>query len=321
MDEVTLKVKNMYEKYPYPSSNIVNVAIGNRVKRDLKERNFRLEGLTVLDAGCGTGEKAISLAKAFPNCKVIGWDITENSLKKARLLADAEKVKNVEFEHVDLIQVDVEKNKDRFDLIISWCVIHHLVDSVKGLKNLGSCLKRDGLMYVWVYGLLALETYEVKLFREVIHTLLPDNEFTYEKGIRVAQEIKNLSKMVNISPWKDFIMRIKWFLDRDVDKKQILWQIIKNFGKAKYSSTYDIGLVDLFLHAHEKEYNIDLVLDDVEKAGLRFIDSIDMPKDIAEISQSKYLKELFDKLDRRNQLKILERLSNAGHHLFCVKRP
>jgi hypothetical protein len=175
-------------------------------------------------------------------------------------------------------------------------------------------------MYVWVYGLIALETYEVKLFRQVIHTLLPDKEFTYEKGIKVAREIKNFCKTVNVSPIKDFIMRIKWFLDKDVDKKQILIQMIKNFGKAKYSSSYDIGLVDMFLHAHEKEYDIDLVLDEVEKAGLQFIDSIDMPKDITEISNSGYLKELFDKLDQRNQLWVLERLNNIGHHLFVVKR-
>ena len=217
--------------------------------------------------------------------------------------------------------VDISKNRERFDLIISWGVIHHLSDSVKGLKNLGECLKKDGLMYIWVYGLIALATYEVKQFRQVIHTLFDNEIFSYYKGIKVAKELKNLCRTVNSSPLNELIRRIKWFFDPDVDKKQILTHLLKNFGKVRYSSVYDIGLVDLFLHANEKEYDIDLVLDEVQQAGLVFIDSIDMPRDIAEITQSAYLKELYDTLDRRNQLRVLEKLGDAGHHLFLVRKP
>lgn len=72
MDETTKRVKEMYERYPFPSSNLINVAYGRRILRDLNKRKLNTHKLRLLDAGCGSGEKVISLAKVFPGSEVLG---------------------------------------------------------------------------------------------------------------------------------------------------------------------------------------------------------------------------------------------------------
>ena len=320
MDEITREVKNMYERYPFPSSNIINVAYGNRIKRFLLQRGFNINNLKILDAGCGSGEKVISLAKVFTDSQVTGWDIAETSIQKAIALARQEGVRNINFEGVNLLSLNLDKYKDYFDLIISWGVIHHISDPVKGMKSLGLCLKPSGLMYIWVYALLSLEMQEARLFRDAIKILLKKEEFSYEKGIKVANAVKGLLKRVNYSGWRDVMMRIKWLLDKDVDKRQVILHILKNFRRIKYTTDYDVNIVDSFLHANEKDYDIEMVFKETEEAGLEILDFLDMPKEIERIVESDYVRKLFYDLDLKDRLKVMERLTNPGHHLFVVRR-
>lgn len=320
MDNITKTVKDMYERYPFPSSNIINEAHGNRILRDLKKRNFNYHKLKILDAGCGTGEKAISYAKVFRDSEVYGWDISLSSIERAENLAKEEKVDNVKFACVDLLNIDLNKYGDYFDLIISWGVIHHLSDTAKGLKNLGLCLKHSGLMYVWVYALHSLGRIEAGLYRDVIKILLSNDGFTYEKGIKIAHAIKGILRTQNYSGAKDVFMRIKWFLDKDVNKKQVILHILKNFKRIKFLTDYDVNIVDSFLHANEKDYDVDMVFKETEEAGLEIVDFPDLLQQIEKIVDSDYVKNLFYNLDLKDRLKIMERLTDAGHHLFVSRR-
>lgn len=69
----------------------------------------------ILDIGCGTGRHAIELTKR--GYQVIGVDLSENMLKKAR-----EKASNAGFE-IDFRQADARNLpfKDEFDLVIMLC--------------------------------------------------------------------------------------------------------------------------------------------------------------------------------------------------------
>ncbi len=320
MDEVTKSVKEMYEKYPFPSSNIINEAHGNRILNDLKIRNIDCRGIKILDAGCGTGEKAISFARVFKESQVYGWDICQSSIEKAGKLAKADGINNVTFESVNLLQVDLDRYKNFFDIIISWGVIHHLSDTVLGLKNLGVCLKPNGRIYVWVYAKNSLGRIEGRIFREAINVLLKEKGFSYEEGIKIVHAIKGLLKTQNYSGRRDFLMRLKWFFDKDVNKKQVITHILKNFRKIKYTTDYDVNIVDSFLHANEKDYDIDMCFDEAQSAGLEIIDFLDMPQQIEKIVDSEYVKGLYNNLAWRDRLKVMERLTDAGHHLFLAKR-
>lgn len=320
MDTITAMVKDMYERYPFPGNKMINVAYGNRIKNDLKSRGFNTSNINILDAGCGSGEKVISLAKVFTDSEVFGWDISSKSINQAKELALQEKVKSVNFECVDLLNLGIENYKNFFDVILSWGVIHHLSDTVKGMRNLGLCLKPTGLLYVWVYALNSLERIETKLFRDCIKILLKKKGFSYEEGIKIAHAIKGQLKMNNYSGAKDILMRIKWFLDKDVDKKQVILHILKNFRKIKFTTDYNVNIVDSFLHANEKDYDVKMVFEEADKAGLEVIDFIDLPKRIEDFIKSDYVKELYYSLDFIDRLEVMEKLTNPGHHLFLARR-
>ncbi len=320
MDDVTMQVKDMYERYPFPSSCIINVAYGKRIRNDLIGRGITPEALTILDAGCGSGEKVISLAKVFPDCQVVGWDLSSSSIRKAKELASREKVPNIRFEQVDLLNVDVKAYRDAFDVIVSWGVIHHLSDTVKGLKNLGLCLRPAGLIYVWVYALNSLGRIETQLFRDAIKLLLSKEGFSYEKGIQISHAIKGLLKTVNYSGRRDFLMRLQWFFDKDVDKKQIITHLIKNLGRVKYTTDHDENIVDSFLHANEKDYDVQMIYDETAQAGLEVVDFLDLPKRIEEVVQSELVRGLYEGLGPVERLKVMEKLTNPGHYLFLAKR-
>ncbi|MDP2939849.1 MAG: class I SAM-dependent methyltransferase [Candidatus Omnitrophota bacterium] len=320
MDEITNKVKKMYESYPFPSCNMINVAYGNRVKDDLSKRGYVVNKLKILEAGCGTGEKAISLAKVFCDSEVIGWDVSKVSVEKADQLAKKEKVNNMKFENVDLLNVDLYKYEGYFDLIISWGVIHHLSDTVKGLENLGLCLKPTGLIYVWVYALHSLQRIETRLCRETIKILLKKDGFSYEKGIKIANAIKGLLKTLNYSGKKDFLMRLKWFFNKDVNKKQVILHILKNIRKIKLSLDYDANIVDAFLHANEKDYSVRMVFDEAEKAGLEVVDFIEPTSKIEDFVKSDFVRRLYYGLDLIDRLEVMERIVNPGNLIFLAKR-
>ena len=320
MDKITRQVKEMYEQYPFPSSNIINVAYGNRIRKDLQKRGFNLSNIKILDAGCGSGEKVTSLAKVFPDCEVVGWDITSASIEKAKQLASREGVRNIRFECTNLLDLDSAKYKNYFDVIISWGVIHHLSDTVKGMRNLGLCLAPTGVMYIWVYALVSLERIETRFFREAIEILLKKGGFSYEKGIKITNAIKGLLRTVNYSGGRDLLMRIKWFFDKDVDKKQVVLHILKNFGRIKYTTDYDSNIVDSFLHANEKDYDVEMIFKETEEAGLEIVDFLDIQQQIEKVVDSDYVKDLFYSLDLKDRLKVMERLTNPGHHLFLVRK-
>lgn len=100
----------------------------------------RLEsGIRVGDVGCGSGTAAILTAEAFPRSRVIGFDLSSESLDIARRRAAG--IRNVEFlEHgVEDIPIDPP-----FELITSFDVVHDLADPLAGLRRIRQALSGDG---------------------------------------------------------------------------------------------------------------------------------------------------------------------------------
>ena len=149
MDEIARSVNLLYEKYPYPSLPI-------RSERDLVKRlhanvmskilaTARLEpgslsGKEVLDAGCGTGEKACYFS--YYGADVTAIDLCESSLRKGRELAEKFGLK------INFINCDIAKFKPGkgFDHVFCLGVLHHnrepymLFRALTGLCNPGGTL-------------------------------------------------------------------------------------------------------------------------------------------------------------------------------------
>jgi len=111
-------------------------------------------GQTVVDLGSGAGIDCLLAARKVGSTgKVIGIDMTEAMIKKARENAAKYNAQNVEFRLGDIQQIPVESNS--VDIVISNCVINLAPDKQKVLNEAHRILKAGGCMYVADVMLLA----------------------------------------------------------------------------------------------------------------------------------------------------------------------
>ncbi len=105
------------------------------------------EGDTVLDLGSGAGIDAILAAqKVGKKGRVIGVDMTEEMIEKARENARRQEVDNVEFLLGDIEELPLEDNT--VDIIITNCVINLTPDKTRAFQEAYRVLKPGGKIYL-----------------------------------------------------------------------------------------------------------------------------------------------------------------------------
>ncbi len=148
------KIREQFDRSPYPRNpleespkeNIAWLHMQNLVT-PYYLRNKRVidtPGKLILDAGCGTGYTSLVLAEANPGAKIIGIDLSEESVKLAQTRLHYHGFENVDF--VALAIEDIPTLGQKFDYINCDEVLYLLPDPVVGLKAMGSVLKPDGLI-------------------------------------------------------------------------------------------------------------------------------------------------------------------------------
>jgi ubiquinone/menaquinone biosynthesis C-methylase UbiE len=103
-------------------------------------------GSKILEAGCGVGAQTVILAPQSPKAEFTCIDISDESLQKAKKLAQKHKLKNVEFAQADIYNLTFPKQS--FDHIFVCFVLEHLEDPLKALKGLKKVLKKGGSITV-----------------------------------------------------------------------------------------------------------------------------------------------------------------------------
>lgn len=105
------------------------------------------EGDIVLDLGSGAGFDCFLAAKKAGNSgKVIGVDMTQKMIDKAKENAKKYNYKNVEFKLGDIEKLPINDNS--IDVVISNCVINLAPDKSKVFKEAYRVLKKRGRMYI-----------------------------------------------------------------------------------------------------------------------------------------------------------------------------
>jgi SAM-dependent methyltransferase len=136
----------------------------------------------VLVAGTGTGRHAISVALRYENARVVGTDLSRASLAYAMRMAGALGVGNVRFVQNDLLGLGALGR--RFHVIECVGVLHHMADSMAGLRALVAALVPDGLLKLGFYSARARAPVRAAQATVARLGLAPD-----AKGIRALREM------------------------------------------------------------------------------------------------------------------------------------
>ena len=161
-DDVSQKVRTQYEENPYPrwiktalpakAKSISEICIEENLHL-YSESIKKVSNPSVLIAGCGTGQHPIQTALRFSNCKATAIDLSLASLAYAKRKTTELGITNLKYLQADILSLDLLKQK--FDIIDSVGVLHHMNDPMTGWRALTDLLKPGGLMRIGLYSELA----------------------------------------------------------------------------------------------------------------------------------------------------------------------
>ncbi|MFM6007624.1 MAG: class I SAM-dependent methyltransferase, partial [Sphaerospermopsis kisseleviana] len=148
------KIRKQFDSAPYPRIPLnkspkddVNALYIHNIITSYYLRNQKVidtKDKVILDAGCGTGYKSLMLAEANPGAKIVGVDISEESVKLSRQRLEYHGFDNVEF-HV-LSIYDLPELNYQFDYINCDEVLYLFPDIAVALQAMKAVLKPDGII-------------------------------------------------------------------------------------------------------------------------------------------------------------------------------
>jgi SAM-dependent methyltransferase len=253
--ELLEKIRQQFEFGPYP-----RVEIDRSPKDDIvalyshnlvtpyylrNQKIINTEDKVILDAGCGTGYKSLVLAEANPGAKIIGIDISEQSLELARKRFDYHGIENGEFHLLSL--EELPKLNLEFDYINCDELLYLFPDPAVALKAMKSVLKPHGII------------------RSNLHSSL--QRFNYFR----VQEVFRLMGLMDSNPEDmeiDIALETLKALKNGVDLKTKVWQPGFEGEKGKD------GVLMNYLFQGDKGYTIPDLFAALRSADLEFISMV-----------------------------------------------
>ena len=242
-DNISSKVREQYEANPYPRWVNLGLSLSPKTTPQLvKELNLRIFDnaanirLTpnILIAGCGTGQHPIGTASRFKDSRVLAIDLSLSSLAYAKRKTGEMNLQNIDYMQADIL--DLGKLDNRFDIIESVGVLHHMDDPMAGWRILAGCLESGGLMRIGLYSELARQNI-VKMREEID-----------QSGIGLSDSAMKLfrSNVINVN-----------------EKQHKSMQLFNDF----YSLS---ELRDLLFHVQEHRFTIPQIQHYLTELGLKF---------------------------------------------------
>ena len=297
---ITAKSKKFYERYHFPGNRPIDkdgLIFLKRFSNSVIARSMDdgIESLNILDAGCGTGNTAVSLAKQFKKSNFYAFDNSGASLNKAKSLAEQEGLFNIQFCKWNLLEplpYTIE-----FDIIICLGVLHHTANMKKALENLNKVLKQDGQLYLWIYAQTGrfLHSLNSKLLK-----MLVDADPNVTDELSVATEF--ITKVGNGSVLNDLVGTSTTYLVQTKVASDPVW------------------IADQFLNPHEQLINMEQLLTLINSSGFDLEDILGIDKDVSKSLNSQLLSEKFDMLDKEQRLIALDLLHKPERYFVILKK-
>jgi 2-polyprenyl-3-methyl-5-hydroxy-6-metoxy-1,4-benzoquinol methylase len=242
-DEVSSKVRTQYEENPYPRWVKIGLASKSKsISEICTEENLHLHSKSIqnviapdiLVAGCGTGQHSIGTASRFSDCKVTAVDLSLASLAYAKRKTTELGITNLEYLQADILKLNQLKQK--FDIIESVGVLHHMDEPMAGWRVLTDLLKPGGLMKIGLYSELARQ-----------HIAEVRKEITLQKVGKSEADIKKFRQSL-------------------IESHDEHHQQLTKSGDFFSLST----LRDLIFHVQEHRFTLPQIKNCLEKLGLKF---------------------------------------------------
>ena len=269
-DNVSSKVREQYEENPYPRWVKMGLPLKAKLISEIcAAENLHLNSKSIqnviapdiLVAGCGTGQHSIGTASNFSDCQVTAVDLSLSSLAYAKRKTTELGISNLEYLQADILKLNQLKQK--FDIIESAGVLHHMDEPMAGWRVLTDLLKPSGLMKIGLYSELArldiakvrkeitlrkvgTSESDIKKFRQSLIESLDENH----------QQLTKSSDFFSLSTFRDLIFHVQ-------EHRFTLPQIKKclNMLGLKFCGFENKDVISNFRKFHSKEVDIyDLAL-------------------------------------------------------------
>ena len=233
-------VQRHYEQYPYPRYPVLaSVRTSDTYALNLQSlwsyangTTLPSEARTILVAGCGTfAPYPFSLANQ--ECSVTALDLSERSIRRARLHCLLHGRRNIRFVTGDLEESTLLPGP--FGLIDAYGVLHHLDDPLAGLQTLVRRLTTGGIIRLMLYSSITRRD---------------------EESLRRAFRLLKITSVQTV---------------RDMVRRSPPGSRLRTFFEASREVDDDVGVADALLHPSVRTYRIDGLLNLLKKAGLKVL--------------------------------------------------
>ena len=186
-----IKKKNFWKYDFFVNSNVLDPRpetelIIEEVLRYIKDRKKQYK---ILDIGTGSGCLAICLAKELTNSKITAIDISKTAINVAK-----KNIKLKKLEHqIDLKLIDINKIKDRYDIIVSNPPYLTECEYEKAQEEIKNFEPKVAL----VGGADGLQIYRI-LSKKIDYIMANNSYFVCEIGKGQLDSIKNIFQNTNL---------------------------------------------------------------------------------------------------------------------------
>ncbi len=171
-----------------------------RIRDELIEMVKIEEGFLILDVATWQGYTAIEIGKRYEKVRVIGVDISEKAIKKAKANVRKEMLKNVDLRVADVENLPFDDN--RFDLIVCNMALGHFSNMPKAVSEMVRVAKIGGEIGIsgWIppAPMLAMIRFMTKVkLRGVLGKFVPLPKMRIEsQNFTIEGMIKAIEKMI-----------------------------------------------------------------------------------------------------------------------------
>lgn len=141
---------------------------------DVRMPRDAFRGLTVLDAGCGTGRWTYAMASL--GARVVAVDVSDAAVEQTHRITRG-------VGEVDVIQASLFTlpfRPEQFDFVVSWGVLHHTVDTRLAFRTIAPLVRPGGHLHIMVYERRnPLKVVGTELLRFLLRRLSPEARYRF----------------------------------------------------------------------------------------------------------------------------------------------